>query len=718
VGALGPTVRLIFAGDSKDLERKIKTVDAKMSSWGSKIAGIGKGLGILAAGNSAVATIGGAVGAVTALTGAAAVLPAVALAGAAAMGTWKLATEGFGEAVGAGLTGDVEAFAEATAKMHPEMAKAAATAVSFKPKVDELRKAVQGGFWDQFSVGLKTAGDKYLPMLRGQLPTISTELGNMAKQAVNASTTPFFTGAVSSILSSTTKTFREMRSSAADVLTGLVGIGRIGASHLPILGENIGGVTKRFKDWVTSFEGRNQIQAWINGGILAFQQLGQIAGNIGSTLGSVFTGLGGSIDSPLAKVVLFTQKLAEFAASPGAQQALTALGVAAQAAGMLMGSVFLSALSALLPVIIALAPLVTTVATTLATWAPVLGPLVVAAYAFNQALTLGGAALGAYNAVMDLAKSKLVATAATWIVSHATMAASAIATGISVLASMAVTAATYVAQWVVMAAGAMARAVVMAAAWVVAMGPVGWVIAAVVGLVALVIANWDTVKGATLAAWSAVSGAVSSAWNAIKGWVSSAASSVSSTISSAWNTVKSTTVSAWNSVKSAASSGISGLMSLVMSLPGRITGVFRNVGQWLVSSGRSLIEGLWRGIQGAIGWVTGMISGALTSIRNLFPFSPAKEGPFSGTGYTTYSGQALMEDFGKGIQSADSDVKSAASSVLGTASTSLAGGSTRGRSGAGGSGGAVVSFTGNTSDALATVIMAMIRQGKIQIKAA
>jgi hypothetical protein len=37
---------------------------------------------------------------------------------------------------------------------------------------------------------------------------------------------------------------------------------------------------------------------------------------------------------------------------------------------------------------------------------------------------------------------------------------------------------------------------------------------------------------------------------------------------------------------------------------------------------------------------------------------------------------------------------------------------------ASGGGGVQVAFSGNTSDALATVIMAMVRQGKIQIKAA
>lgn len=591
-------VVLTFAGDAKQLEGTLRKAEAKTASFGAKVSNIGKSLSVLASGGAAVNAIGGTIGALTALSGAALLVPGAALAGAAAMQTFKLATAGFGDAMSAGLSGDVEALAEATKGMHPEMARAAQTVAAMKPRVDGLKRAVQGGFWDQFSGGIKSAGDTYLPLLTTQLPKLSTELGNMAKQSVNASTTPFFTGAVSSILGNTTEMFRGMRSVGADVLTGLVGIGQIGATYLPMLGQNIGGVTAKFKAWATSFEGRNQIQAWINGGILAFQQLGMIAGNIGSVLGSVFTGLGGSVDNPLAKVVQFTAKLAELAASQGAQQALQALGVAMQAAGALGGAVLLSALQTLVPLIIALAPLVTSIATTMSAWAPVLGPIVVGAYALAQGLTLVRTVMTAYNAAALLFSSTTVTTAATTVAGWVTMAASAT-----------MNAARVVAGWVLMGVQSMIQAARMAAAWLIAMGPIGWAIAAIVGLAAIVIANWDRVKSFTISAWKAFSAAISS--------------------------------------------GIDTAMGFVRRIPSMILGALSSLGSLLVNSGRSLIEGLWSGIQGAIGWVKGKISGALSAIRNLFPFSPAKEGPFSGKGYTTHSGRALMTDFGKGMASVD-----------------------------------------------------------------
>ena len=53
-------------------------------------------------------------------------------------------------------------------------------------------------------------------------------------------------------------------------------------------------------------------------------------------------------------------------------------------------------------------------------------------------------------------------------------------------------------------------------------------------------------------------------------------------------------------------------------------------GQWLVQSGKAIIDGLISGIKGAISGAKDAVSGALQSIRDLFPFSPAKEGPVLG----------------------------------------------------------------------------------------
>lgn len=122
--------------------------------------------------------------------------------------------------------------------------------------------------------------------------------------------------------------------------------------------------------------------------------------------------------------------------------------------------------------------------------------------------------------------------------------------------------------------------------------------------------------------------------------------------------------------------GFNAAVSFVASIPGRVVGAIGDLGGLLVNSGRSLINGFVSGIQSAIGGALSAVSGAVSQIRSFFPFSPAKRGPFSGHGYTTYSGKALMEGWAEGIGSGTGAVNSAITSALASASSLIGSGIT------------------------------------------
>ena len=92
-------------------------------------------------------------------------------------------------------------------------------------------------------------------------------------------------------------------------------------------------------------------------------------------------------------------------------------------------------------------------------------------------------------------------------------------------------------------------------------------------------------------------------------------------------------------------------VEFVRGIPGRLVSAIGNLGSRLVASGRSLIDGLTKGIRDGFDAAVGAVQDGLAWLRGFFPFSPAKYGPFSGHGSTTYSGRALMEDWGLGIES-------------------------------------------------------------------
>lgn len=205
------------------------------------------------------------------------------------------------------------------------------------------------------------------------------------------------------------------------------------------------------------------------------------------------------------------------------------------------------------------------------------------------------------------------------------------------------------------------------------------VINAVIGTVlALIKGDWEGVWNGVLnilqAVWDGMIATVQSCIQLVSSTIDSALSFIKVVWNSAWSALGSFLDSAWDGFVSAVTGGNEQVMSILGGLPGKIIGLFADAGSWLIDSGRALLQGFADGVMGAVGWVGDQISGALGTIRGLFPFSPAKEGPFSGRGYTTYSGKALMRDWARGMASEESAVRKTVKSALGGASAMLSAG--------------------------------------------
>lgn len=177
----------------------------------------------------------------------------------------------------------------------------------------------------------------------------------------------------------------------------------------------------------------------------------------------------------------------------------------------------------------------------------------------------------------------------------------------------------------------------------------------------------DKVKTWISNAWNKIKSTTSNIWNGIKTVMKNAivkavltvmnkVNQIKSKMQNAWNRVKSITSNAFNGVKNAVSNGINGAVNFVRNLPGRALSALGNIGSKLYNSGWSMIQGFKDGIVSAFNNAVNAVKNGLNRIRNFFPFSPAKEGPFSGKGWTWYSGQSMSEGLADGMASGTSDV--------------------------------------------------------------
>lgn len=302
--------------------------------------------------------------------------------------------------------------------------------------------------------------------------------------------------------------------------------------------------------------------------------------------------------------------------------------------------------------------------------------------------------LGQWSGVIVPAAAALGAlAAAVWVVNSAVAAWTAIS-----VAWRAATAAATAIQWALNAA--------------LFANPIGLVVLALAALVTAVVLayrNCETFRNIVNAVWAGIKTAFSAGVSFVKSAI-------------AWFGSLPGTFSGWfNAVKNAIVNKFNEVVAFVRGLPGKFMGALGNLGSLLVNAGQALVNGFLNGVKGAWNRVVSFVRAGVQMIRNLLPFSPAKEGPFSGLGYVTYSGKALTNDFADSIRKGMPNVAAAARGVMDAArgsmngSMAISGPPRMAAAGSAAAGGTSVRFTGNTSDALATVIMQMIRTGKIQI---
>lgn len=115
----------------------------------------------------------------------------------------------------------------------------------------------------------------------------------------------------------------------------------------------------------------------------------------------------------------------------------------------------------------------------------------------------------------------------------------------------------------------------------------------------------------------------------------------------------------------AVSGAIAWLLRQISGLRGRIAGAAGNLGGLLYQAGRNVVQGLINGIFSMFGSLANAASGLAQTVRNYLPFSPAKEGPLSGSGNPFNSGQQIARMLAGGMESQLPAVSSASSQLAG-----------------------------------------------------
>lgn len=130
--------------------------------------------------------------------------------------------------------------------------------------------------------------------------------------------------------------------------------------------------------------------------------------------------------------------------------------------------------------------------------------------------------------------------------------------------------------------------------------PIVWIIIAIIALVAaivLIVKHWDIVKKKTAEVWAAIKSKLSSVWGTIK-----------SKAAAVWQAVKDWISRKWDEIKATVTSKGAAVLAWFRALPGKLMGLVRGAGRWLLNIGRDIITGLGNGIKNSWTWVKGIIT--------------------------------------------------------------------------------------------------------------
>lgn len=178
---------------------------------------------------------------------------------------------------------------------------------------------------------------------------------------------------------------------------------------------------------------------------------------------------------------------------------------------------------------------------------------------------------------------------------------------------------------------------------------------------------WNGLGDILKNAWKLFEDLVGGGLSLLRDALSNAGKAIADIWNALWGGIGDFLRGAWEGIVGKVKEGVGHVIDFMKGMPKSILDAIGNLGDLLKGSGSALIGGFIDGIKGAANGLKDAVKGVLDGIANFFPHSPAKVGPFSGRGYTTHSGKALIGDFAGAIRAGRDQVAEAAGYALGGA---------------------------------------------------
>lgn len=302
--------------DKDSLKKATSEVESAFGDLGSSLGGLGK-FGAVALSPNIVPLIGSVVQAATQLSGVLGLLPAVAGSAGLAIGSLKIATDGFGQAIKD--VGDTKKFNDDLKQLAPSAQGAAKAIQGLMPQINILKVTVQDAFFKGFGDQITALGTTYVPVFRTAMSQIAASANTALTGISKMLQTPELQADIRAFTSNAAVGFNTLSGALQPVIHAFTEVATIGSSFLPKLAGIITDAANAFDRFVTNAAQTGKLAEWIQGGITAFGQLKDIVVNVYEIFSGLFTAADGGGKGFLQTVDDITRKMSDWLNSSAGQ---------------------------------------------------------------------------------------------------------------------------------------------------------------------------------------------------------------------------------------------------------------------------------------------------------------------------------------------------------------------------------------------------------------
>jgi hypothetical protein len=229
---------------------------------------------------SAIFALGGAL---LSLLGIVGPLPALLFGLLATIAPLVIAFQGFGEAVAAVASGDLEKIDEALKKLSPSARSVVKELQAFMPFFKTLKRDVQEAFFSRLVGGLTRLLTAVGPTMSGGLQNVAFALGSLFDGLARFAASPAVVAFLGNLFQAITDGIVAGGPTIITFLSAMITLANAGLPLVSALLGQIGGAVTAFSEWATGAAKDGSFQKWVEE---AFQTLGSILG-----IGKEFFGL-------------------------------------------------------------------------------------------------------------------------------------------------------------------------------------------------------------------------------------------------------------------------------------------------------------------------------------------------------------------------------------------------------------------------------------------